>query len=474
MIWRQYYHVRLAQIVDFFTVVICLYISNHFTGTLYNILPVFGKEFVLLPEHYLLIFFLGLFIVYLFKKQNAYNYLRFTSLITEYLIILKVTTILIVISIILIFMFRIHFPRTTIILFFGLLIILFVVQKTIVYKLAANVRKKGKNPKRILIVGIGEKTKHFINTVSQNLNWGLDIVGLLNENNDDLDQEYLGVKIIGTYSEIEQVLATINPEEVIITFSSDQFYKIKFVLNVCEREGVQVRLISDFYGYITKKVVIDSVYGLDIVSFLMTHHSEMEIIFKRLMDIIGSIIALILFSPFMIVAAIGIWITDGRPILYKWNVVGLNKKPFSSWKFRTMVKDADKLKEKLMEKNEMSEPVFKIKNDPRIIPFGRWMRKWSIDETPQLFSVLKGDMSLVGPRPAGPHELARYESWHRRKLSVKPGITCLWQAYGRNEINNFDDWVRMDLEYIDNWTIGLDIKILLKTIPAVLKGRGAS
>jgi len=172
--------------------------------------------------------------------------------------------------------------------------------------------------------------------------------------------------------------------------------------------------------------------------------------------------------------ALGILITNGRPILYSWNVIGLNKKPFKSWKFRTMIKNADRLKSNLSELNEMEGPVFKIKDDPRVLPFGKFLRKWSIDETPQLFSVLKGDMSLVGPRPAGPHELMNYQSWHRRKLSVKPGITCLWQVNGRNKINNFNDWVKLDLEYIDNWSIWLDMKILLKTIPSVLLGKGAS
>jgi lipopolysaccharide/colanic/teichoic acid biosynthesis glycosyltransferase len=138
-----------------------------------------------------------------------------------------------------------------------------------------------------------------------------------------------------------------------------------------------------------------------------------------------------------------------------------------------MVLNADKMKPELLSRNEMNGPVFKIKNDPRVTKIGKWLRKFSLDELPQLWSVFKGDMSLVGPRPAGPQELARYESWHRRKLSIKPGITCLWQVQGRNKINDFDEWVRLDLEYIENWSLGLDLKILLKTILAVIKGTGS-
>ena len=190
------------------------------------------------------------------------------------------------------------------------------------------------------------------------------------------------------------------------------------------------------------------------------------------MDIMISGVMLLILLPFFIIIAIAIKLDSNGPILYEWNVVGFNKKPFKSWKFRTMIPEADKLKAKLLDKNEMKGPVFKMKNDPRVTKVGRFLRKYSLDELPQLWSVLKGDMSLVGPRPAGPHELERYESWQRRKLSIKPGITCLWQVKGRNKINDFNEWVRLDLEYIDNWSIWLDIKILLMTIHAVIKGTG--
>jgi lipopolysaccharide/colanic/teichoic acid biosynthesis glycosyltransferase len=237
---------------------------------------------------------------------------------------------------------------------------------------------------------------------------------------------------------------------------------------------VPVRVTANSLGTQAKSVSVDKVFGIDILSFMVADQPASSLFAKRVIDIVGASLALVIFAPLMIVAAIGILVSDGLPILYQWNVVGLNKKPFRSWKVRTMSRNADELREKLMQQNQMQGPVFKITNDPRVIPFGRWLRKWSIDETPQLFSVLKGDMSLVGPRPAGPHELVRYQSWQRRKLSVKPGITCLWQANGRNEISNFDDWVKMDLEYIDNWSLWLDIKILFRTIPAVLSRKGAS
>ena len=165
-------------------------------------------------------------------------------------------------------------------------------------------------------------------------------------------------------------------------------------------------------------------------------------------------------------------LTSNGPVLYKWNVVGKNGVHFKSWKFRTMEEDADSIKIKLNDKNEMVGPVFKIKNDPRITKVGKYLRKYSLDESIQFFSVIKGDMSLVGPRPAGPIELDNYKEWQKRRLSVIPGITGPWQVSGRNKINHFDDWVKLDLEYIDNWSLGLDIIILLKTIPAAFKGTG--
>jgi exopolysaccharide biosynthesis polyprenyl glycosylphosphotransferase len=200
--------------------------------------------------------------------------------------------------------------------------------------------------------------------------------------------------------------------------------------------------------------------------------SDMPLI-KRILDISLSGALLLLSAPLMSAIALAIKLTTPRlHVLYRWKVVGLGGKPFTGYKFTTMVADADERKAALISRNEMKGPVFKMANDPRVTPLGRFLRKYSLDELPQLWSVLLGDMSLVGPRPAGPHELQRYDLWHKRKLSIKPGITCLWQIRGRNQIVDFDEWVRMDLEYIANWSLKLDFRILALTAWAVVRGTG--
>ncbi len=193
---------------------------------------------------------------------------------------------------------------------------------------------------------------------------------------------------------------------------------------------------------------------------------------KRLMDVCGAGALLILLSPLLILIALAIKLTSRGPVLYHWRVVGQGGHPFTGYKFRTMIVNADELKAQLLAQNEMQGPVFKIKNDPRVTNVGRVLRKFSLDELPQLWSVLKGDMSLVGPRPPLQSEYASFTEFQKQKLMVKPGITCLWQIAGRNEIRDFEEWVRLDLEYIQNWSLGLDVKILWRTFFAVLRGTG--
>jgi lipopolysaccharide/colanic/teichoic acid biosynthesis glycosyltransferase len=194
---------------------------------------------------------------------------------------------------------------------------------------------------------------------------------------------------------------------------------------------------------------------------------------KRLGDVVLSVAGLLVLAPLLIVLAALVAATSKGPVFYEWRVLGRHARPFRGYKFRTMVENADELKPAMLASNEMTGPAFKMRNDPRVTAVGRWMRKFSLDELPQLWSVLKGDMSLVGPRPPGPHEFVHFEPWQRGKLAVTPGITCLWQVSGRSEITEFDEWMRLDLHYIRQWSLGLDAKILLRTLPAVLRGHGA-
>jgi len=198
------------------------------------------------------------------------------------------------------------------------------------------------------------------------------------------------------------------------------------------------------------------------------------LLIKNVIDRLGAAILLILASPLFLFAAIGIRLSSSGPVIFKQQRGGKNGRPFTMYKFRTMATNAETRREELASRNEMSGPVFKVGNDPRVTAFGRWLRKTSIDELPQLVNVLHGHMSLVGPRPLPLYEVEKFEnSAQRRRLSVKPGLTCLWQISGRNNVTNFQEWVRLDLAYIDNWTLWLDFKILLKTIPSVILGLGA-
>jgi lipopolysaccharide/colanic/teichoic acid biosynthesis glycosyltransferase len=201
-------------------------------------------------------------------------------------------------------------------------------------------------------------------------------------------------------------------------------------------------------------------------------HSHFHLTIKRALDVTVSAILLLLLAPVFLVLAIAVKLSSTGPILYRWKVIGCGGRPFTGYKFRSMVANADALRDELAARNEMTGPVFKIGNDPRITKVGAWLRKYSLDELPQLYSVLKGDMSLVGPRPPLVTEFEQFSEYQKQKVAVKPGITCLWQVSGRNQISDFDEWVRLDLEYISRWSLSLDLAILIRTVETVFSGSG--
>lgn len=475
MIWSASKHRVYAQAADFVTSLAVFFLAYLVSLGLHN-----WNESLFPPDMspdkfdlFLAVFFSGLLIA-IFEFYKAYNYQRFTSLSREVVLVLKVVTLFTLVSISIIFFLKLsQTPRTYFIVFYVLALVIFIAEKFTLFYIAALVRKKGANRNKVILVGTGQRTVDFIQTAREHIGWGLDFIGILSSNDRMIGEKIEGVPVLDNYSDIHNVLKRFNPEEVIITISTKKFDEITKIVDACQLQGVQVRLNSDFFGRITKNFKLDNLYGLNIVSFNISHSGDFKLMIKRMIDIALSFIMLVLLLPLFVGIAVAIIIQDGRPVFFRWNVIGYKRKPIVGWKFRTMVKNADEMKKELMNQNEMSGPVFKITDDPRILRVGKFLRKYSLDELPQLWSVLKGDMSMVGPRPPLVYEFDEFSYWHRRKLSVKPGITCLWQISGRNNIRSFDDWAKLDLEYIDNWSLTLDFEILLKTIPAVIFARGA-
>jgi len=261
---------------------------------------------------------------------------------------------------------------------------------------------------------------------------------------------------------------------VIINAKHSYFEQIEAAIRACELEGVEAWLVADFFKTQISRTTFDDFFGRPIMVFRTTPEASWQSVSKQLIDFFGAVILLLLTSWLLAAVALAIRLTSPGPILFRQQRSGLNGRPFTIYKFRTMVTDAEQRKHELAAMNEMSGPVFKMTHDPRITPVGRILRKFSIDELPQLFNIIRGEMSLVGPRPLPVDEVKRFNDFaHRRRLSVKPGLTCLWQISGRNQVTDFNDWVRLDLEYIDNWSIWLDLRILFRTVPVVIAGTGA-
>ncbi|MFO1487185.1 MAG: sugar transferase [Verrucomicrobiota bacterium] len=317
------------------------------------------------------------------------------------------------------------------------------------------------NKRRFLIVGTEDELIRMRREFTQRNNEGIEIPGELNLS--EISVDYL-VELLHEHS--------VNG--VIVSAKHAYFEHVEAAIRACEREGVEVWLVADFFSTQISRMHFDELLGRPVMVFRTAPDASWQSVAKSSLDFFGALTLMLLATPIFIVVPLLIKLTSKGPVLFRQKRSGLNGRPFTMFKFRTMVTDAEQRKHELAALNEMSGPVFKITKDPRVTPIGRILRKFSLDEFPQLFNVFRGDMSLVGPRPLPEYEVKRFDDCsHRRRLSVKPGLTCLWQVSGRNEVTKFEDWVRLDLEYIDNWSIWLDLKILLKTIPVVLLGTGA-
>ena len=460
-----------AITIDIVTVVIS-YILAHYVRSLLRVIVPFGTE-ITFSDYTTIILLIPAVWWMILNAQGAYKSQRFTSLLTEYKLILK-TTIYSTLTVgAIAFVFKLRFPpRSMLALFVIISFCLLTLEKRLFYYIIGKTREKGYNKKTVLIVGTGKLATEFAEATRKYSDWGLDLIGFLTDDTSEVGTKLYGTEVLGVYNDLMSILHERVVEEVIFALPTEDLHIVQKMLALCEQEGVQSRVVSNLFRTVIAKVRADEIHGIPVITFFTTPSQEWQLFIKRIIDVIVSSIALIVLSPIFAIIVLLIKLTSPGPLFYEWKVIGFNKKPLTGYKFRTMVVNADELKGKLLTLNEMSGPVFKIKNDPRITPIGRILRKFSLDELPQLWSVLKGDMSLVGPRPAFAHEVAQFENWQRRKFSVKPGLTCLWQVSGRSQIKNFDEWARLDLQYIDNWSLWLDFKILLKTIPVVVLGKG--
>ncbi len=338
------------------------------------------------------------------------------------------------------------------------------------------VRIHGRNLRFMLVVGTNRRAIEFAHRLMRKPELGYRVLGFVDQEWHGLQQiEETGLPLVSDFESLPTYLRQTVVDEVVLTLPMRSLHEHGAAITaICEEQGITIRVLNNLFDLKRPRPRTEELVG----ATLMTHDAGMAegwpVIVKRIVDVMVSSVALIILSPVLVISAIFIKLTSPGPIFFTQPRLGLNKRRFNIFKFRTMVPDAEKRIRELEHLNEVSGPVFKIKHDPRITPIGSFLRKTSIDELPQLFNVLKGDMSLVGPRPLPIRDCEGFDKdWQRRRFSVRPGITCLWQINGRSSIP-FEKWMQLDLEYIDMWSLRLDFEILLRTIPAVLKGSGAA
>lgn len=354
-----------------------------------------------------------------------------------------------------------------------------------VLKLLRFWRRQGRNYRNVVICGIGDQAVCLAKELASRPELGIHVrafadlrVDNPNQTSDvtRLRRELSGCLQVGRLlqgvEDVEQALKTYAIDEVIFTDVGTAMPEVEEVILICADQGVRTTIAADIFSVGLMKSEISYFGGMPLIHFQTPPGDSWQLALKRGMDIVVSALALVVLFPVFLVLAIGVKSTPG-PIIFRQTRMGLNGRLFQMYKFRSMFVGAERDLIALRASNEMSGPVFKMKSDPRVTAFGRFMRRFSLDELPQLWNVLVGDMSLVGPRPPIPGEVGRYDRKSRRRLSMRPGLTCTWQVSGRNEIADFNDWVALDLHYIDNWSLTTDVLLLLRTIPAVLIGTGA-
>jgi exopolysaccharide biosynthesis polyprenyl glycosylphosphotransferase len=331
----------------------------------------------------------------------------------------------------------------------------------------SHIGHSSKHCRNILIIGTMEKARKMGGLVSRYSDWGFRILGYV-----DVNGSPPGKDILGTIADLPKIIENHIVDEIIFVGDRPSLDLLDKILELCKEQGIRMRVAADFFPTKVSNVSMEFLENVPVMTFSSSPEHGLSLLVKRFLDIVLSFVLILILLPFLIIVGLLVRLTSKGPVIYRQTRCGLYGRKFTLYKIRSMREGAEDVLWEIRHLNEMDGPVFKMRNDPRVTPLGRLLRKSSIDELPQFWNVLRGDMSLVGPRAPLPEEVKEYTPWQRRRLSVKPGITCLWQVSGRNEID-FHEWMKLDLHYIDNWSLLLDFKILLRTFPVVLFGKGA-
>ena len=407
---------------------------------------------------------------------GAYRSRRTSGLKDEALLVGKIVLGGTVLLTILVYGLRLDFISRPFLPLFAVLNTLFlVVERLTVRIVARRVRARGFNYRTVVIIGDTPRARSMARLIHDHPWWGLRLLGVVRERpaSSEAGTTAGGLPVLGSLEDFPTILTSLPVDEVILAVDRGDVDQLEDVFLMCEEMGVKTRLILDFFPHVFAKVELEEFDGTPLLTFSTTPAETGALLVKRAVDVGLALLLGVVCLPLAALLALLIKLTSHGPVLFRQVRCGLSGRPFTFYKLRTMTEDAEERLSEVAHLNEHEGPVFKSSHDPRVTRFGRLLRRFSLDEIPQLWNVLKGEMSLVGPRPPLPDEVARYEKWQRRRLSMKPGLTGLWQVSGRSDLPSFDQWMELDLAYIDNWSLTLDAKILLRTIPTVLSGKGA-
>lgn len=477
---------QLVLLIDMAVIIaafFCAYYFRQYIRTFYRFDLFPGRE-VLAPmpslENYLwlLLIILPLWIGML-HMMGAYSELRIKAYRRIVWTILKASALSLLFFGSIVFLLKLQYvSRSFMALFFLLSVGLLAVERGLLIACFRLMLRRGYFHRNLFIVGTGPRAVELIRAIQSHAGWGIRIIGLLDE---DLQRavrvvtrhKVAGVSALGTLAHLPGFLRQYAVDEVIFVVPRSWMSRIEQAILACELAGVRATVAVDLFNLRVAKSQPSDLNGIPLISFDTAPTDQWQLAVKRVVDVFVSSLALLILLPLLPFVALLVKVTSPGPILFRQVRCGLNGRRFTLYKLRSMAVDAEAKQEDLKHLNELNGPVFKLTRDPRLTPVGRWLRKTSLDELPQLVNVIKGEMSLVGPRPSLPSEAEQYEPWQRRRLSMRPGITGYWQVNGRNHIKDFNKWIALDLEYIDRWSLPLDFKILLKTVPTVVFGIGA-